>query len=120
MNEKKPMTINDTGLTCPACLAAPGTPHSLACDDPEEFRRREFERLSAEYEAAQIAAQEAEERAAEARKALAAAAKRAHFCAGVPDVCGQSEPVVFHFHGRRPLYAYFSARRPRASFGPAR
>ena len=71
------MTINDTGLTCPACLAAPGTPHSLACDDPEEFRRREFERLSAEYEAAQIAAQEAEERAAEARKALAAAAKRA-------------------------------------------
>lgn len=36
-------------LTCPACHAAPGTPHSLACDDPIEFDRQEHERLDREH-----------------------------------------------------------------------
>lgn len=36
-------------LPCPHCAAAPGTPHSLYCSNPDEFARREGEREAREW-----------------------------------------------------------------------
>lgn len=60
--------INTSTVTCPACHAAPGGLHSLACSDPDEFERRETDLAGAEYDASRAA-----KRLADARDELGAA-----------------------------------------------
>lgn len=44
-------TTAPASMSCPACQAAPGTPHSIYCLDPDAAERRELESAAAVREA---------------------------------------------------------------------